>query len=107
MAKKNLSGIGFKVSGDEIDQRRLAGAVGSDQGDELALIDNDVDTVDGAAFAEMLGQIFGLKEDHLSLAAKSSSVPTMPVGKAMTRKMRTAPNNNCQYSVQATAYVFR
>jgi len=41
---------------DGIDERRLAGAVGADQADELALLDGDVDVVHGVHTAETDGQ---------------------------------------------------
>ena len=43
----DLAASGLKLRADDIDERGLAGAVGSDERDELALLDGEVDVVDG------------------------------------------------------------
>ena len=59
---------------DRVDERRLAGAVRSDQPDQLTLLDGDVDLVDGAHAAEAHGQA-GRGEDggHEPLAGADAA----------------------------------
>ena len=45
------------VPGDRVDERRLAGAVGPDQADERARLDDDVDAVVGPQTAERDGEV--------------------------------------------------
>ena len=56
---------GGQQGADHIDERGLAGAVGADQRDELALGDGQVDVVDGVRVAEIFLQIDGLEEIHV------------------------------------------
>ena len=86
-AEEDLPELGSQQRADHVDERRLAGAVGTDQGDELALLDAEVDVVDGARLAEVALEVDGLEERHvsalLSLRAMRPIVPTMPVGSSM------------------------
>src|SRR2546422_8424223 len=79
----------------------LAGAVGADQRDHLALADDEVDLVDGVRIAEVLGQLLRHQITHganrlLASAASSLAVPTIPVGSASTSATRTTPITVCQ-----------
>ena len=51
-------------SAQEIEAGRLAGAVRADQADDLALVDGEVDAVDGRQPAEEPGEIARLEERH-------------------------------------------
>src|SRR2546426_2520139 len=111
-AEEDLAAVGLQESADQVDQARLARAVGADQRDDLALADLEVDLVDGMGFAEVLGQLRRLQVIHwanrlLAAAASSLAVPTIPVGSATTSTTRTIPSSACQYTVKPTAYVFR
>ena len=59
----NGAGIGPDEPGDEVEQRRFAGAVRSDDAERLAARDLEVDAVDGFERAERSRQIVEL-EDH-------------------------------------------
>src|SRR5207245_9033130 len=50
--------------GQQVETGRLAGAVGADQADDLALVDGEVDAVDGGQATEEPGEITGLEERH-------------------------------------------
>src|SRR5581483_3105264 len=99
--EQDLSGIGREQRADHIDERRLSGAVWTDQRDELALGDGQIDVVDGMRVAEILLQTDGFEEIHghplfPSLPSWRASVPTIPVGRASTSTTSTAPSMNCQ-----------
>ena len=70
-------------AGDRVDERRLAGAVRPDQADELALLDVDVDVVDGAHAAEADGQAGGGQDGaHDALAGSDSARSTLRFSRA-------------------------
>ena len=52
-------GVGLDHAGDAVEERRLARAVGTDEGVDLALLEGDRGVVDGADAAERLGQARG------------------------------------------------
>ena len=54
---QNLAGAGPMHAGDEIDQGRLAGAVGTDQADDLTRPQFERDVVDGDQAAEAAGYV--------------------------------------------------
>ena len=58
----DLAGGGGKVAGDDLHQRRLAGAVVAHQPDSLAALDREVDAVQGMDGAEALGD--GVEAQH-------------------------------------------
>ena len=49
---------------DEVEDRRLAGAVGPDETDDLALVDSQGEIVHGPEAAEVLRQAFSLEKRH-------------------------------------------
>ena len=51
-------------AGDHVEQRRLAGAVGTDHADDLALADGDAHVQVGLHATEADGQVVGLKHGH-------------------------------------------
>ena len=55
--------------GDRVDERRLPGAVGPDQGDELAFLDDDVRVLDSVNAAEADGEVGGAEDAHGRAAA--------------------------------------
>ena len=104
----DLAGIGAVIGADDVAERGLAGAVRADQRDELALLDGQLDVVDGARLAEVLLQIDRLaggswrppREPGWQGARPSRRCP---VGSTITRTTSTTPSRSCQYSVLATA----
>src|SRR6516162_9640282 len=107
--EQDLAAVGGQLRADEIDERRLAGAVRANEGEELALVDHEVHPVAGLGLAELLAEIDGLKKDHAifsfgrSLLTSAERAPTIPVGSSSTSSTSTTPSRNCQYSVVATA----
>src|SRR6266481_6936574 len=86
---------------DQVDEARLAGAVGADQREDLAFADGEVDAIHGAGVAEVPGELLGLEEVHretrfLTVVIDCFRVPTMPAGRASTRNTRMAPISACQ-----------
>ena len=56
-------------AGEAVEERGLAGAVGADQADDLAVVDGEVDVADGGETAEAHGDAAGL-EDRLGRARR-------------------------------------
>ena len=103
----DFSGIGAVICAHDVAERGLAGTIGADQRNELALLDGQIDIVDSVRIAEVLLEMDRLEEAHevplVNLAARRAAVPTMPDGSANTRTTSTTPSRSCQYSVLATA----
>ena len=59
---KGLSGGRRQVAGEELHRRALAGAVGAEKGDDLALIHAETDILDGRKAAVILREPLGF--DH-------------------------------------------
>src|SRR5260221_2111030 len=101
--------VRLQMRADQIDQRCLAGAVRAYQRQEFALVHDEIETVAGARFTELLAQVDGPEKDHgaafrwRSRFPASDIAPTIPVGNTSTRVTSTTPSNSCQYSVVATA----
>src|SRR5207302_8332608 len=105
-AEEDLALVGRQQPADQVDERRLAGAVGADEGEHLALLHAEVHAIPRAELAELLHH--GLRlEQHAHLgppwgyrgalrrAISRSAVPTMPVGSESTSTTRTTPRNSC------------
>ena len=60
-AQQHLAGGQREQPADQVDDGALARAVRPDQAEDLALRDREIDIVDRAHAAEMLGQAFELK----------------------------------------------
>src|SRR6266446_3538515 len=101
-AEEDPTTVGGQEAADQVDQARLARAVGADQRQDLALADGEVDLVDGVRVAEVLLQLGGLEKVHArrnrlsATPARSLTVPTMPVGRVITSTTRTTPRKACQ-----------
>ena len=59
----DMAGGGGVDAADEVEHRGLAGAVGADQGEHLALVDIEADIADGQYAAEADAQVAGGQED--------------------------------------------
>src|SRR5436309_2643351 len=57
VAEQDLAAVRREEAADEVHQRRLARAVGADEGQHLALVDDEVDVVDGVGLTEVLHQL--------------------------------------------------
>src|SRR6185369_16691036 len=100
----DLAGGRNQQSGEQIHQRRLAGAVRPDDRNDLPLVNRHGDLRKRAEHAKGFADVAGLQQDaHAGLLAtsrlSSAAKPAMPCGKAMTISARIAPSANRQYSV--------
>ena len=66
-AKAHAAGIGLDHAGDDLDQRRLAGAVLAQHGVDLAALAGEVDALQGAHTAIALGDAGQCEEGTLRL----------------------------------------
>src|SRR5207253_10742034 len=94
-----------EATGQQVDQRRLAGAVGPDHRDELLRLDGDADVAQGAQCAVILADGSGLEQRrHVDFRARrqrrSSVRPASPPGNPMTINARMAPRMKRQYCVR-------
>src|SRR5690606_3687478 len=92
-----------QLAADHVEGGRLAGAVGTDDGDQLALVDGEAHIVGGDDAAERLRQSAGLQQGHAgrprSRAYSSEAWPARPCGNSSTSRMMTAPRMARQKSV--------
>src|SRR5206468_1397154 len=54
--ESDRAGLGGERAGDQVEERRLAGAVGTDESGDGARLDGEIDAVDGAQIAECLDE---------------------------------------------------
>src|SRR5437763_10564194 len=102
IVEAHLSGIWSELSVDDVEAGRLAGAIGADQGQELACAEIEADIVEGAHTAECLRQIAYREDAHAAFLRASrafASVPTTPPGKTKTRMSITSPRSPRQKAV--------
>ena len=84
------AGVGPVEPGDEIEQRRLAGAVRADDADELALGDVEIDAIDGGQAAEAPRQPAQRMHATVRLL-RHQTVPSRPCGRNRTSSSSTMP----------------
>ena len=83
-------------TGDHVEQRGLAGAVGSDDRKDDARRDRQVDVIDGVHAAEGDRQVFGGENGHARLAADApASAGTMPARRKIIIAMTMRPSAMC------------
>jgi len=83
-AEAHRTGLVDERAADAIDQGRLAGAVGADQADALALGDREIDAVERDEAAEALAQTRDLEQrlgHHFAFLNQPCTSPTMPWGR--------------------------
>src|SRR5262245_5040624 len=87
-------------AGQDVDQRRLPGAVGADYRDELALADGKAHAVESEELAVALREIVGSQHPARGAGAGRRRVisPRSPSGAKMTMSARRAPKTSRQYS---------
>src|SRR5207342_569031 len=88
----DLTGVRAEGAGDQVEQRRLAGAVRPHDADQLAFVQREADVADGAHPAEALADVRHLEEGHA-------------VGRLTARTQRLA-NGGAGYASGAVAYSF-
>src|SRR5581483_8298903 len=114
--EENLTLGGNQQAGEQVHERRLARAIGADDGDSFAGIDGDADVRKRTIGAIGLADAVGLEEGghgvtafftgftasilrERNRAASSSTAPAMPPGNPMTIMASTAPRTKRQYCV--------
>ena len=68
-----LAGVGRQQAADQADRRRLAGAVGAEEADDLARRDPQRDMVDGDDSVERFGEAGNVDDVHGRLRGRSTS----------------------------------
>src|ERR1700678_4135598 len=97
-------GLGAEGAGNAVDQRGLAGAVGTDQAEAFARLDIDADIVERGETAEALGQPFDPQQwkfgngrgRHVLPSARRllRNSPMMPSGAATTNSTSMTPSTS-------------
>ena len=82
---------------DQVEERGLAGAVGTDDGAQLAGLDRHRHVVDGDQAAELLGDVLDPQQAHDITFRRI--MPSTPRGKNSTTSTKNRPMNDCQFSV--------
>src|SRR5271168_3993863 len=103
-AKDHGRGLGTEGTGNAVDQRGLAGAVGTDQAEALAGLDIDADIVERGEAAEALGQPLDPQQRkfsngrgrHVLPSARRPrrNSPMMPSGAATTNSTSMTPSTS-------------
>src|SRR5439155_14926969 len=88
---------GRQQAREDVDERRLAGAVGADDRHELAAPDPQRDAVEGADAAVEHPYVDRLQQRHAGRSRASR--PSSPPGKKMTTPASSAPKTKRQYAV--------
>src|SRR5512138_658995 len=100
-------------AGDDVEQRRLAGAVGADDGADLAVLDPHrhlVERHQGAVAARHAVELEQRHDQRFSAAVRKRPVarpvasPQMPSGANSTKAMKIRPKYSAQASVQALSW---
>ena len=89
-SKRMVPELGWMHAGEDLDQRRLAGAVVADEGDDLAGMDVEVDVGERRYGAEVLGHALQA-EDRLVSRRSRSWVMVVVLGKTLTFGRRVPP----------------
>jgi hypothetical protein len=86
----NFSAVGTQSAGDDAEQRRLAGAIGTDDAERSAFLDRNADVAQRAQAAKPFLDSFDLEQRRHARDRRRDQRPTMPDGtrKTMTIKMR-------------------
>src|SRR5215831_8066867 len=97
----DLAACGFAVAGNGVERRRLAGAVGTDEGEHLALAHLEGDVVDSCEPAEAKRQPFyrerdatgahGMTAVRMRPCHQRRTAGTMPSGRKCTIKIMSTP----------------
>src|SRR5207253_10475657 len=77
-------------AGDEVEERRLAGAVRTDHAHDLALVDVQVEIGDDVQAPEVHRQLLQLQQAH---TISTLAVPSSPCGRMFISPISSAPNS--------------
>src|SRR5437879_8922207 len=89
LAEHDPAGVGPQHAGDQVDERRLPGAVGADERVAHALRQDEVDVLRHHERAEFLAQAFGCKN--------FAKPPSIPLGRNITTATSSSPIQKYQY----------
>src|SRR5436853_389272 len=89
LTEHDLAGVGAQHAGDQVDERRLPGAVGADERVAHALRQDEVDVLRYDEGAECLVQLFRCKN--------FARPPRIPLGRNITTPTRSSPIQKYQY----------
>src|SRR5438094_3677678 len=100
-AEQHLAGIGAELAVHHVEAGGLAGAVGTDEREELALAEREAHPVDRAHAAERFLQVAHLEKrfHRATRFAQPAIVPAMPIGNTSTSARMTTPSTPRQYGV--------
>src|SRR6185295_12640024 len=85
--------VGPVDAGDEIEERRLAGAVRADHADDLVLLDDEIEVRDHSKPAEGLVDASELEQRHVARHTISTvAVPKRPCGRTFMSATSSAPS---------------
>ena len=83
-SKRIVARVGRVDAGDQVEERRLAGAVGADHADDLVLVDVQVELVRcSAQAAEGLGDTASSSSSGRHQTISTRRVPSSPCGRAV------------------------
>jgi hypothetical protein len=96
--EEDVAAVGRVDPGDEVEERRLPGAVGADHAHDLALVDPEVEPVDHLQPSEGLAHALELEQGH-QIGFSTRGVPRRPCGRLVIIATRMAPNRICRVTL--------
>ena len=90
-SKRMSPGVRRVDAGDEVEERRLAGAVRPDHAHDLALVDVQVELVDAREPAEALRDACSSSSRSAIRRSPPARVPSSPCGRAFISTIRITP----------------
>ena len=98
--EEDLAAVGAVDAGDQVEERRLAGAVRADHADDLALVDVQVEPVDHLQAAEGLRDPLQLEDAEAAAQTISTlEVPSSPCGRQLISTIRSAPRSRIRVTL--------
>ena len=91
--EEDVALLGRVDAGHEVEERRLAGAVGPDHADDLVLVDVQVEVGDHLQPAERLRDALQLEQRRRHQPISTFAVPNRPCGLIVITAIRSAPKS--------------
>src|SRR5262249_32129628 len=88
----DVAAIGHELPVDHVEAGRLAGAVGTDQRQELAVAQLKADVLDGVHAAECLGQVAHGEDAHADFLRAESRLPSATTGSRIRGRPKRRQN---------------
>ena len=89
IVEANIALVGRVQTGDQVENRRLAGAIRPNQADNLARLNRQAQVVHHLQPAKMLVDINQLEQRHQTIS--TLDVPNSPCGRVAISAIRSAP----------------